>query len=104
MGRLEALEQTDRPGLGAIAGRAVATTAAAGRSRSLIRWFSLGFLCACIGGGVAFLALLLVRPADAKPNLGACGSMEPVIRSGIMPETRQLWSMDRTGSRFARVE
>ena len=47
------------------------------------------------------------RPSSgrqAKLNLGACGSMEPVIRSGIMPQTRQLWSMDRTGPRFARVE
>jgi len=102
MARLKALEQTDCPG--GIVCRAVPTTAAAGHSRSLIRWFSLGFACACIGGSVAFLALLVVHPADAKPNLGACGSMEPVIRSGIMPQTRQLWSMDRTGPRFARVE
>ena len=101
--RLKALEPRDSPGLfGATAGRVVPSTVSAGRSRGLIRWFSLGFACACIGGGVAFLALLLVYPADAKPNLGACGSVDPVIRSDIMLETRELWSMVRSGPRMAR--
>ena len=50
--RLKALEHTDLPIPTSTASRAVA----ADRSRTLIHWFSIGFACACIAGGIALLA------------------------------------------------
>src|SRR5262245_7641801 len=55
------------------------------RSPSLLGWFTVGFACACIAGGLALMALLLVHPAQAEQSFGACSLVEPVIRSG-MPE------------------
>jgi hypothetical protein len=50
--RLKALEHTDLPIPTSTASRAVA----ADRARTLIHWFSIGFACACIAGGIALLA------------------------------------------------
>ena len=50
--RLKAFEHTDLPIPTSTASRAVA----ADRSRTLIHWFSIGFACACIAGGIALLA------------------------------------------------
>jgi hypothetical protein len=66
--RLKALEHTDLPSPAAAAGPAVPTSIAAGRSRSLIRWFSIGFACACIAGGIALLAAVTdSRATEAEP-------------------------------------
>ena len=54
--RLKALEHTDLPIPTSTASRAVPTSVAADRSRTLIHWFSIGFACACIAGGIALLA------------------------------------------------
>src|SRR5262245_52696813 len=88
--RLQALEDTpDFSSRQAIPGRMPATGAAR-QSPSLIRWFTLGFVCAFMGGGIALLALLLVHPAQAKPSLSACTPAEPMIQS-LIPESRGLW-------------
>jgi hypothetical protein len=88
--RLQALEGTpDFSAPMAISGR-IPATVAAGESSGLLSWFTLGFVCAFIGGGIALLALLLVHPAQAKSSFSACTSVEPMIQS-LMPETRRLW-------------
>jgi len=56
LGRLNALENTD-PGPAATECRSVPTSVAARRSWCLIRWFSIGFACGCIAGGIALLAV-----------------------------------------------
>ena len=104
--RLQALEQTpDLSNPTPISGRTAATFAA-GRSPSLIRWLTLGFVCAFIGGGIALLALLLVHAVQAKLSLSACATAEPIIQSSI-PETRRLWwklpSNERIGPKLARA-
>jgi hypothetical protein len=62
------------------------------RSLGLIGWFSIGFACACMGGAVALLALLLVRPAQAEQSFGACSRVEPVPQSGVPPGWQVWWS------------
>jgi hypothetical protein len=78
-----------------------------GRSPGLIRWFTVGFACAFVGGGIALLALLLIHPAQAKSLSSAPASAEPIVQS-LIPETRQLWwklpiSVDRIGPKLARA-
>jgi hypothetical protein len=66
--RLKALEHTDIPSATVTAGPAVPTLVAADRSRSLIRWFSIGFACACIAGSIALLAEVTdIRATEAAP-------------------------------------
>jgi len=63
------------------------------RSLGLIGWFSIGFACACMGGAVALMALLLVHPAQAGQSFGAsCSRVEPVTQSGVPPGWRVWWS------------
>ena len=52
--RLKALEHTDFPISTLTASRAVPSSV--DRSRTLIHWFSIGFACACIAGGIAMHA------------------------------------------------
>jgi len=56
MERLNALEHTDLLSPVATASPAVPTSIPADWSRSLLHWFSVGFVCACIAGGIALLA------------------------------------------------
>ena len=66
--RLKALEHTDLPSPAATAGPPVPTSVAAGRSRSLIGWFSIGFACAFMAGGIALLAAVTdSRATEAAP-------------------------------------
>jgi hypothetical protein len=106
--RLQALEGAD------VFSNAIATTgpaAAPGRSPGLIRWFTFGFACAFVGGGIVLVALFLVHPAQAKPGSSACTSPEPVFQSLLpdLPEARRLWwklpalSADRTRPKLARA-
>src|SRR5262245_31179499 len=85
--RLQALEDTPVFSSPADLGQ---TPATAGRSPGLIRWLTLGFVCAFIGGGIALLALLVVHPVQAKLSSSACATAEPIIQSSIA-ETRRLW-------------
>jgi hypothetical protein len=73
--RLKALEHTDFPSPAVTAAPAVPTCVAAGRSRSLMRWFSIGFACACIAGGIALLAAVTDTRATeaALPTAPALG-------------------------------
>src|SRR5262245_20289569 len=106
MERLQALEDAD------VFSNAIVTTGPAatapGRSPGLIRWFTFGFACAFVGGGIVLVALLLVRPAQARPSSRACTNLEPAIQS-LLPETRRLWwklpalSVDRTRAKLARA-
>src|SRR6476620_8276045 len=63
-------------------------------SSDLGYWFSVGFACAWLSGGVSVLAML-VDPADAKPRLTANGLV--LLRSGVTfeesraLEARSLW-------------
>jgi len=80
---------------------------APGRSPGLIRWFTAGFACAFVVGGIAMIALLLVYPAQAKSGSSASTSAEPIVQS-LIPETRRLWwklptSVDRIGPKLARA-
>jgi hypothetical protein len=56
MERLNALENTDLLSPVVTASPTVPTSIPADWSRSLIHWFSVGFVCACIAGGIALLA------------------------------------------------
>ena len=62
------------------------------RSPGLLGWFTVGFACACIVGGVALIALLLVRPAQAEQSFGACSRVEQVRQSGVPEGWRVWWS------------
>jgi hypothetical protein len=78
---------------------------ASGRSPGLIRWFTAGFACAFVGGGIALVALLLVYPAQAKSDTSASTRAEPIVELLI---TRKLWwklpiSVDRIGPKLARA-
>src|SRR6516165_9933911 len=78
-----------------------------GRSPGLIRWFTAGFACAFVVGGIALIALLLVCPAQAKSGSSASTSADPIVQS-LIPETRRLWwklptSVDRIGPKLARA-
>jgi hypothetical protein len=106
--RLEALEETPEFSDPIVTtGLASSEIVAPIRSPGLIRWFTLGFACAFVGGGIVLVALMLVRPAQAKSGLSAYTSTEPMIQS-LIPETRQLWwklpaSIDRAGPKLARA-
>ena len=54
--RLKALEDSDFFSPVATAEPVIPTVVAAGRSWGVICWFSMGFACACIAGGIALLA------------------------------------------------
>lgn len=54
--RLEALEHTDFSGPIETANPTLPSTVPADDPRRLIHWFSVGFVCACIAGGIALLA------------------------------------------------
>jgi hypothetical protein len=104
--RLQALEDTpDFSNEMAIPGRKPATVAD-GKLPGLMRWLTLGFVCAFIGGGIALLALLLVHPVQAKLRPSVCATAEPMIQS-LIPETRRLWwklpTNDRIGPKLARA-
>jgi hypothetical protein len=79
--RLKALEHTDLPSPAATTGPVVPTSVAAGRSRSLIRWFSIGFACACVAGGIALLAAATDSRATeaAPPAAPASGLVQPSV-------------------------
>jgi len=53
---------------------AIPTTVAAGRSRGLIRWFSIGFTCACVAGGIALRAAV----ANARATAAAPPAAPPL--------------------------
>src|SRR5215475_13343107 len=54
--RLNALEHTDFSSPVETASPTIPTSIPADFSRSLIHWFSVGFVCACLAGGIALLA------------------------------------------------
>jgi len=62
--------------------RVASGTVGNARPARLIGWFGLGFACACVGGGITLMAMLLVHPAQAEQSFGACSRVEPVIKSG----------------------
>jgi len=64
------------------------------RAPGLVGWFTVGFVCACIAGGLALLALLLVHPAQAEQSFGACSRDEPIRQAG-MPEGWRVWRSAR---------
>lgn len=66
--RLNALEQEDFSDSVLTTSPAIPTTLPADWSRSLIRWFSVGFACACIAGGIALIAEMSdIRVTEATP-------------------------------------
>ena len=60
------------------------------RAPGLLGWFTIGFACACIAGGLALMALILVHPAQAEQSFGARSRVEPVGQAG-MPEGWHVW-------------
>jgi len=66
--RLRALEDTDLPSSIGTVTPAIPTSIPADRPRRLVHWFSVGFACACIAGGIALLAELIdVRANETAP-------------------------------------
>jgi len=77
LGRLEALEASTNFARPAVTTRRVGPGAVGdARSLGLVGWFGIGFACACLGGAVALLALLLVRPAQAEQSFSARSRVE----------------------------
>jgi hypothetical protein len=54
----------------------------ADRSRRLIRWFSVGFACACIAGGIALIAAMTdIGETEAAPPAALPAALDvPVHR------------------------
>jgi hypothetical protein len=78
MERLEALEHTDFSSPIATASETLPPSIAADRSRRLIRWFSVGFACACIAGGIALIAEMTdIGATEAPPPAGLDGPAQP---------------------------
>lgn len=66
--RLNALEHTDFASPTVTTSPTIPTSVPADWSRSLVRWFSVGFVCACIAGGIALLAEMTdIRVTEATP-------------------------------------
>jgi hypothetical protein len=65
--RLNALEHTDFSDLIVTASPTNPASVPADWSRSLIRWFSVGFVCACIAGGIALIAEMSDIRTEATP-------------------------------------
>src|SRR6516225_12185873 len=68
------------------------------RAPGLVGWFTVGFACACIAGGLALLALLLVHPAQAEQSFGACSRDEPVRQAGRVAGVAERPANERTPS------
>jgi hypothetical protein len=65
--RVKAPEHTDLPSP-VIVTPPIPISIPTGCSRSLIRWFSVGFACACIAGAIALLAEIIdIRATEAAP-------------------------------------
>lgn len=74
--RLKALEHTDLPIPAVTAAPAVPISVAAGGSRHLIRWFSIGLACACIAGGIAVLETVTdTRATEAVPPVAPASGL-----------------------------
>ena len=68
MERLNALEHTDFSSPIGTESQTLPTSMPADRSRRLIRWFSVGFACACIAGGIALIAAMTdIGETEAAP-------------------------------------
>ena len=78
MERLEALEHTDFSSPIVAANETLPPSIPADRSRRLIRWFSVGFVCACIAGGIALLAEMTdIGATEAAPPTALDGLAQP---------------------------
>jgi hypothetical protein len=76
--RLKALEHTDLPSPIVTANSTISTSIPFNSSRSLIRWFGVGFACACIAGGIALLAEMTdIEATEATPAATALDLSRP---------------------------
>jgi hypothetical protein len=71
--RLKALEDNDLPSPVATVTPRIPASIPAESSRRLVRWFSVGFACACIAGGIALLAEMIDLRANETPPPAALG-------------------------------
>ena len=73
--RLEALEHEDLPGSFT---PIIPTSIPADRPRRLVRWFSVGFACACIAAAISLLAEMIdIRATEAQPPTALGLSFRP---------------------------
>src|SRR5262249_7414754 len=77
MERLKALEHTDFSNPIATASPTIPASIPAERSRVLLRWFSVGFACACIAGGIALLAEMTDIGATEGPPTALDAPADP---------------------------
>src|SRR5262249_29402941 len=66
--RVKAPEHTDLPSPVVIVTPPIPISIFTDRSRSLIHWFSVGFVCACIAGAIVLFAEIIdIRATEAVP-------------------------------------
>jgi len=102
MERLKAVEHSDCPSPAATDGGAVPTTVAAGRSRGLIHWFSIGFACAwlyrralemhekALPAGHPYIATILNNLAVLYQVQGRLAEAEPLYKRSLEMREKAL--------------
>ena len=75
--RLEALEHTDLPSPVVTVAPRIPTPIPADFPRRLVSWFSVGFACACIAGGIVLLADMIDIRANEAALSAALGLHRP---------------------------